>query len=368
MEVNDRFRLYYILTCSYPHLRQLKPKSLKAKFKATKDVRFEGLPKRYFIYSMTRMQGRRYVMIVYNDATGKHESYCVNVDTLTAERLELNISYGINSSFVEGQYMLLVIYSQPMAILRDLQEIGQIEFDVKYERCKNGRFLFGRHAQQAGHSVYAVDCYARLYRIEWQDIKVGKYGKTLVKSNVVHFYVDGKLGLATLNMDNTLTLPVGTEVNLKAKVDFEATWTIVTCIAKCWIASGDRDLDRDGHAIMASVSEKGDITSTLKLKLTSNGYANSDGIMFAGIYSLHNVFARGRRGIMLAIERDGCCHLISVMHGRMSMLQSIASIVNVDVAESESERIVHCVTATGIEREFIVGGWNWTRRISLKLK
>ena len=182
----------------------------------------------------------------------------------------------------------------------------------------------------------------------------------------MHFYVDGRLGLATLNVDNTLTLPVGTEVNLKAKVDFEATWTIVTCIAKCWIASGDRDLD--GYAIMASISKQGKARKPFKLKLTSNGYENSDGRQFAGIYSLHQAYIRGRRGIILAIERDGCCHLISVMYGRMPKLQCIASIVNIDVADRENDRVVMAVTATGIEGEFIAGGFGWTRWISLKLK
>ena len=182
----------------------------------------------------------------------------------------------------------------------------------------------------------------------------------------MHFYVDGRLGLATLNVDNTLTLPVGTEVNLKAKVDFEATWTIVTCIAKCWIASGDRDLD--GYAIMASISKQGKARKPFKLKLTSNGYENSDGRQFAGIYSLHQAYIRGRRGIILAIERDGCCHLISVAYGRLSKIESIDSIVNADVIEHMQHRVVKSVTGTGAKGVFIVGGHLWTKKITIKLK
>ena len=182
----------------------------------------------------------------------------------------------------------------------------------------------------------------------------------------MHFYVDGRLGLATLNVDNTLTLPVGTEVNLKAKVDFEATWTIVTCIAKCWIASGDRDLD--GYAIMASISKQGKARKPFKLKLTSNGYENSDGRQFAGIYSLHQAYIRGRRGIILAIERDGCCHLISVAYGRMCKLHSIDSIINVDAVKYNCHRMVMSMNATDIKGEFFAGGIGWIRRISFKLK
>ena len=154
----------------------------------------------------------------------------------------------------------------------------------------------------------------------------------------------------------------------------------MACIAKWWIACGDRDLKTDGHAIMASVNDKGDIRSTLTLKLTSNGYVNKftdpfgdksieyEDLEFAGIYSLHNVYVRGRRGIMLAIERDGCCHLISVMYGIMSKLQSIASIVNVDVVDNERDRIVTSVTDTATDGEFIAGGWNWSKLIRIKLK
>ena len=328
---------------------------------------------------MTRMQGNRYLMdaTTYGVANSSiSNAYCADVDTMTAESLSaLNARYGITSSFVDGEYVLRVRGDGPMDIVRDLVEIGQIAFTSKLEACKNGHHIRGRYAQHVGHSVYALDRDARLYRVEWQDIKDGKYVKTLVKEDVNNFYVDGVLGLATLNKGNilirgnSLTLPNGTLVDLKANVDAKTNWTIVACIAECWIACGERDLETDGHAIMASVSNKGNIRSTLTLKLTSNGYNHwRDIIKFAGIYSLHNAFTRGRRGIMLAIERDGCCHLISVHYGRLSKLQSIASIVNVDVVSDMVHRIVECVTATGTKGEFIAGGFGWTRRISLNLK
>ena len=363
---NNPYKLENMLLSSSAHFRSLE---LKAKFNATKDLHFKGLPDNYCIDSMTRMQGNRYVAGVANYPAIVGEAYCVDVDTMTADRLELNAGYGIDNSFVDGEYALLVVCGDPMTILRDLVEIGQIEFDTKVDICKNDRKIRSRHAQQAGHSVYVVDKYDRLYRIEWQDIKDGKYVKTLVKEKVENFYVDGRLGLATLiSRKYVLSLPSGTKVDLKSKVDAKATCTIVSCIAKWWIVCGYRDLDSDGRAIMASVNDKGDVRSTLALKLTSNGYVNNRGLKFAGIYSLHNVFTRGRRGIMLAIERDGCCHLISVVYGRMSKLQSIASIANVNAVNDERRRIVDCVTATGTRGEFIAGGFGWARLISVKLK
>ena len=363
---NNPCKLQFILIGSYAHIRSLE---LKAKFNATKDLIFKGLPDEHCIDSMTRMQGYRYLAGVSTSDALECRAYRVDAGTLTAASLELITGHGIDNSFVDGEYMLLVVrLSELMIILKDLVEIDCAVFAAKYEYCKNGHVIRGSYAQQSGHSVYAVDRHSSLYRIEWQDIKDGKYLKTLVKEDVVNFYVDGRLGLATLNWNSVLSLPSGTEVDLKAKVGIKARWAIVACIAKCWIACGERDLMTDGHAIMASVSDEGEIRSTLTLKLTSNGYVSEYGRKFAGIYSLHNVFTRGRRGIMLAIERDGCCHLISVTHGRMSKLQSVASIVNVDVVKHEKDRIVHSVTATGTRGEFIVGGNGWTRLISLKLK
>ena len=183
MMANNPYKLENMLIRSYAHLRSL---DLKTYFKATKDLHFDGLPKRYSIESMTRMHGHRYLMHAGNDATLDYESYCVDIDTLKAERLELNIEYIVNCS-IDGEYMLVLKLIDPIAIFKDLQEIGQIEFDAKADRCKNTHFIRGRYEQHVGHSVYAVDRLARLYRIEWQDIKDGKYDKTLIKSNVRNF-------------------------------------------------------------------------------------------------------------------------------------------------------------------------------------
>ena len=340
---------------------------LKGSFKATKDLHFDGFPNKYVNKYMTRMQGSRYLLDAYNCVNYSCESHSIDINTLKSETLELDTSH-ITNLFIEGEYILLVRYGDSMVILRNLILIGQIEFKPKLLNCKSGVNLRGRHAQQVSRSVYALDDDARLYRIEWQDIKDGKYVKTLVKSNVENFYVYRRLGLATLNKDDILSLPSGTILDLKANVDSEATWTIMTRIAKCWIVCGDLDLSSDSHAVMASISRQGVVRKPFKLKLTSNGYKNRDGRKFAGIFTLNPTFVRGRRGIMLAIERDGCCHLISVVYGRISKLQSIDSIINVDVAENKRYRIVYSVTATDIKGEFIAGGENWTRRISLKLK
>ena len=348
---------------------------LKAYFKETKYLLFEGIDNEY-IGSMDRMNGSQYLI-----DTDYHGTHCVDIDTLTAKSIQLDISQ-LNNCFVEGEYMLIIRDLKSMTIYRDLQEIGQIEFDAKYERCKNYQRIRGSYAQQAGHSVYAVDNDGGLYRIEWEDIKDGKYLKTLVKSNVWDFYIDKTRGLATIDMSYILSLASVDEVIPLPKIDPLAQWTIVTCIAKYWIVSGDLY----DQSIITSISNKGDVISTLKLKLTSNGYLaemasecydySDEGIQyetmrFAGIFTLNPVFVRGRRGIMLAIERDGCCHLISVHYGRMSKLQSIASIVLItpfNMFDEGDNFIVISVVDTDTEGVFIAAGMGWTKKITIKLK
>ena len=361
---DNQIKLYCILTCSYEHLRSFE---LKAYCKATKDLHFDGLPNNYFIHSMTRMQGNRYVMHARNYDKGEYESYCLDIGTMKAETLEMKTGGTITNSFVEGDHMLLVRYNGQISILKDLQDIGQIDFHIKQLNCKNSQLIRSRWSQQSGRSVYAVGIDRCLYRIDWQDIKDGKYEKTVVEWDVENFYVDVRLGLATINTNDTLSLARDTVVDLKAKVDTKAKWTIMTCIAKCWIVCGDLNLKSDGQSIMTGISRQGVVRSTLKIKLTSNGYRKG-GIKFAGIYSLHQAYVRGRRGIILAIECDGCCHLISVAYGRMSKLQSIDSIVNEDWVFDKSLRIVTSVTATDNKGRFIAGGFGWIRQISIKLK
>ena len=286
----DRFRLENTIILSYAHIRSVE---LRAYFKATKDLPFDGLSNKYSNISMTRMQGSRYLIQTYSYDSKKIESYCADGRTMAAERLELDMG-NFSNCFVKDEYMLVMRHDALAVLLKNLQPICQIEFRAKPENCKNSRLMRGRYAQQAGQSVYAVDKFRRLKQMEWQDIKDGKHFEKLVRSDVVNFYVDRRLGLATLNLDQTLTLPSLTEVDLSEKVDSEAIWTIVTCIANFWIVCGDRDLDHDGQAIMASINKKGDVRSILKLKLTSNSNKHyRDSRVFSGIFSLHQ--ARIRR-------------------------------------------------------------------------
>ena len=355
MEVSDKFGLEEVLIKSHAPVKSEIP---KACFKEIKDLKFEGMSDEYANLYMARVKGSQYLM------NASFDRYFVDIDTLTAKKADIGYDMRtLANCFINGKYMLMLRLFNDMAIFRGLQHIGQIEFQTKFEYCKNNQLIHGRYAQQAGNTVYVVDRYGDLYRIEWQDIKEGIDHKKLIKRNVENFYVDKELGMAIVDWNCTLSLDNKVEVDL-TKVNTQAKWTIVSCIAKCWIVSGDHK----DKASMASISKKGDIRSTLKFKLTSNGYKGNYGRKYGGIYALQKVYAIGMRGIMMAIERDGCCHLISVDYGRLTVLQSIDSIVPRDVVEDEYERIVRSVTATAKRGQFMVGGLQWTRLITVKYK
>ena len=352
MEGSDEFGMEEACIESHAPVKSDIP---KACFKDIKDLKFDGMPDDYIKYFMARIKGSQYLM----DAD--LACYIVDIDTLTAKKADFGYDiFHLANRLLNGEYMLVMSLFGDIVILRGLRYIGQIEFRAKCETCKNHSFIYGRYAQQAGQTVYAVDYRGHLYRIEWQDIKEGKYRKKQIRSDVQNFYVDKILGMAIVDTVGTLYLDNEVEVDLK-KVNTEAKWTLVTCVAKCWIVSGD-------HKDQASIYKKGIVKSTLRLKLTSNGYKNSGGRVYAGIYSLQKVYVTGMRGIMMAIERGGCCHLISVDYGRLSVLQSIDSIVPLCVVKYKRYRIVMSVTATSKRGQFIFGGFKWTRMITEKYK
>ena len=355
MEVSDEFGLDEVCLESHAPVKSDIP---KACFKDIKDLKFEGMPDDYVNCYMARVKDSQYLM----DA-GKN-CYFVDIGSLTAKKVDIGsgILYLANC-FINGEYILIVGFHGEMAILRNLKYIGQIKFHAKIKRCKNGLAIRGRYAQQASQTVYALEYDGRLYRIEWQVIKEGNYQKKQIRSNVENFFVDKELGMAIVDTVGTLYLDNEVEVDITI-VNIEAKWTIVTCIAKCWIVSGDHQ----DQTSMASINKKGEVRWTLKLKMTSNGYKNRDGREYGGIYALRKVYATGMRGIIMAIEGDGCCHLIFVDQSRLSILQSIDSIVPLDVVKGERKRFVISVTATAKRGQFIFGGYNWTRLITVKYK
>ena len=96
----------------------------------------------YANFYITRMQGSQYLMY-----TGYMGNYCVDMNTLKANK-HLEGYCKLINIFIEGKYMLVVNFRDPITILRDLQMIGEIEFSPKSEICKNDQRIRGRYEQQ----------------------------------------------------------------------------------------------------------------------------------------------------------------------------------------------------------------------------
>lgn len=81
-------------------------------------------------------------------------------------------------------------------------------------------------------------------------------------------------------------------------------------------------------------------------------------------------YNRHDRCVMLAIEREGACHIVSMAnHGGLCLMRSIASVFDSGfVTEPQTERIVMSASCTDREGELIVAGWKFVRKICLKLK
>jgi hypothetical protein len=367
MEANDEFDLEEIVFSSHV------PDESKAYLKEIRDLRFDGVPYDFDTQSyMTRMRGSQYLL----SAGPGEDCRIVDTGTLTAKTLDLDALTSkmkdyddrildFTNCFIDGQYMMLAVICAEMAIFRGLEYIGKIKLRTRRVLCKNGYVIYGRYAQQVGKTVYAVDKDGCLYRIEWQDVKDGKYQKTLVKPHVLNFYVDKILGMSIIDWVGSLSLDNDVKVKL-TKVDPLAIWMIVACIAKCWIVSGDND-DRTS---MVSISKKGKVISRLKITLTLNRFKDYSSTKYGGIYALQKVYVRGMRGIMMAIERDSWCHLISVDYGRLSVLQSIDLIVppNRNMPKYGCCNTIQSVVATATRGEFIICGYGWIKMITLKLK
>ena len=213
MEDNQEFGLEE--GCIESHA-PVKSEILKACFMDIKDLEFAGMPDGYANCNMARMQGSQYLMNTCDNR------FFVDIDSLTSKKAD--IGYDISdlvNCFINREYMLVERLFGEIVILRDLQYIGKIEFQAKEVYCKNKAVIYGRYAQQVGKTVYALDDDGSLYRIEWQDIKEGKYQKTLLESDVENIYVDKILGMAIVDTVGILYLDNEVEVDL-TKVNTEA--------------------------------------------------------------------------------------------------------------------------------------------------
>ena len=294
---------------------------------------------------------------------------CMEVDlsSHTAKRLPLKISTLTNVMVDNHSGDMVVVGSHfnPLGVFRDFSKVKEIRIMSRYRTCKNGEQISERWSQQRGDDIFNIDDNNRLYRLRWSDISNGKYLVELFANQAEDFYAARNNKMSVLYMNGLLMIDDGKKIELKT-VNKKAKWTIVIRSLSRWIVSGDVD----GYAVLASINNKAELESTIEIKLTAlanGGLYLERQILIPTMYAIKVVFHRRNRSVLLAVERDGCFHLVAQASKRPLLLLKSYGRVSSRCEDHPYDRIICTATKTMLEGEFIISGTDYLKRIVFKL-
>ena len=334
---------------------------LKASVKSITDLKVDGFPAYYSVNAIAKHNDDEHVVHIMDHKQNEKYIYRLNLknnrafatgeDTLTRSLISKN---GI---------VLATKYDEDgSAVLIDGEKKANINVSVISEECKNGWCTANRFIQHRGDDIYYRDVYDRLHTLKWSDIEAGNYSpEQVVVANNVQDFSMSQDGVGVLNTNGKLKLPSGISFNLNS-VSAEAKWTNLDKVANHWIATGGLN----DTAILASVGPRGHFRSSLELQLTRNRYKTAS---HPRIYCLRPAFERRGRAVILAIERDGVCHLVGMTaRGRLATVTRLSNMADRgrEYAMPNYE-VVLCVSDDGVEGEFVLGGYCWMKKLALKL-
>ena len=200
-----------------------------------------------------------------------------------------------------------------------------------------------------------------LATLKWSDLRYRNYTAMQVIDNNVLDLSMSKDGVGLLFIHDKLKLPSGMSFDLK-EVNDKAEWTNLDRVAKHWIATGNVN----DTAIFASVGLRGYLKSSLNIRLTSNSYETKKP---PHIYCIRTAFERRGKAVILAIERDGICHLIGMTsRGKLSIIERLSNITDGQNYPHPNYKVILSEVQSGREGEFILGGYCWIKKLTLKLK
>ena len=331
---------------------------LKAFVKSTTVVKIPDMPKGCFISSISRIKSSRYLMSFTrnnNKLSSIHESN-IKLSTRTKVIDMINVARILTKQDVT----LIFRYDANAVVIKDGKKLAHVDITAMNMTCKNGFNLGGKWIHELGDDIYVIDNRNRLVAIGWSDIAKGIYKKkSIIDIEVADFSVT-KRGIGILHTDGTLQLPGKVTTNLAALSD-KAVWTIVVKAAKHWIVSGDLD----GQAIIASVNSRGHFGKPLTISMTSNGY-----LSHASMFCIKPIFERDDRSVILAVERDGFCHLTSVGNrGKMKVIKSIPSFYEHQIEYPyENYKTILAVTRADNEGNYMLSGYENVKIVNMRLK
>lgn len=119
-------------------------------------------------------------------------------------------------------------------------------------------------------------------------------------------------------------------------------------------------------SVIAAISGDLSMVSSMNLNMTSNGNIAKSSLEMMCIKIAYEYM---KSAILLTVERDGCCHLLSLSSkGRLGYMQNYPSLVPSNKKYSSSNfKAVLSVMSTGKRGLFLVGGHSWMKTIYIKL-
>ena len=165
-------------------------------------------------------------------------------------------------------------------------------------------------------------------------------------------------GNAILKTTGTLVINIDQTVDMQA-IDAGVKWSTVIKAADRWLVCGDKT---DMTSTIASLDDRGVVISTVSIR--TNAVSGQ-----AWIKYLKTAIVRHDRAIILAIDVDACCHLISMTaSGRLHMLDSMPSIRRPDVQyPGDAHKQIASMTETDTEGQYIVAGYMWIKKLTVRL-
>ena len=257
---------------------------------------------------------------------------------------------------VKDAVILATGFYEKVIIYKDGQSIGSIDLKCRQRLCKSRCGIINRWLQKTNESVYIIDEGDNLYHIAWSDImNGGQINKALIAPLIEDFFAATN-GVGMIGKDRKLKLP-------KEKVlDLEPTFnkfepSIVIKLANHWIVSGDLD----GQAIIASFSDTGKLCSRVAIDMTSSKSRDT-----AMMYCLQTVAINRRRAVMLAVEREGCCRLLSMTcRGRLYVILTLPCLVDKS-NRKDTNKVIFSVSNCSQKGDILVGGFGWLKMINIK--
>ena len=323
---------------------------------AVDDIAMIGMPAiKYSVLAMTHALHSRYLMCV-NDHGGSNDAVCyADIDARAMTSICKHVC--VYNIVTRDGIAVVFKYKGNVVVVDDREHAGWTEFKCR-QRPISGMYVANRWCQQLDDDIYIVDDKDRLMRISWHDVKAGRYAShAVVDSHVEDFYVHDQ-GIAILKTTGTLVINGGQTVCMQA-VDDNAKWSAVVKAADRWLVCGDKT---DMTSTIVNLDDQGVVISSVSI-LTKAVYDD------AWIKYLKTAIVRHHQAIILAIDVDACCHLISMTaSGRLHIIDSMPSIRRRDIKYPEEKfKQITSMTETDTEGQYIVAGYMWIKKLTVRL-